>query len=53
MKISEKIAIIIGTVLFIIFVTGLAWSISTGLAGFARSIPILDNSDLLYIFTAL
>ena len=39
MKISEKIAILIGTLLFIIFVTGLAWSISTGLAGFARSIP--------------
>ena len=39
MKISEKIAIIIGAVLFVIFVTGLAWSISTGLAGFARSIP--------------
>ena len=39
MKISEKIAIIIGATLFVIFVTGLAWSISTGLAGFARSIP--------------
>jgi len=39
MKISEKIAILIGTVLFIVFVTGLAWSISTGLAGFVRSIP--------------
>ena len=39
MKISEKIAIIIGAILFVIFVTGLAWSISTGLAGFARSIP--------------
>ena len=39
MKTSEKIAILIGAVLFIIFVTGLAWSISTGLAGFARSIP--------------
>ena len=39
MKISEKIAIIIGAALFVIFVTGLAWSISTGLAGFARSIP--------------
>ena len=39
MKISEKIAILIGTVLFIVFVTGLAWSISTGLSGFARSIP--------------
>ena len=39
MKISEKIAIIIGAALFVIFVTGLAWSISTGLAGFERSIP--------------
>ena len=39
MKTSEKIAIIIGAALFVVFVTGLAWSISTGLAGFARSIP--------------
>jgi len=39
MKISEKIAILIGVLLFVIFVTGLAWSISSGLAGFARSIP--------------
>ena len=39
MKISEKIAILIGAALFVIFVTGLAWSISTGLAGLARSIP--------------
>ena len=39
MKISEKIAIIIGAVMFVIFVTGLAWSISTGLAGIVRSIP--------------
>ena len=39
MKIGEKIAILIGALLFVIFVTGLAWSISTGLAGFARSIP--------------
>ena len=39
MKTSEKIAILIGAALFVIFVTGLAWSISTGLAGFARSIP--------------
>jgi len=39
MKISEKIAIIIGAALFVIFVTGLAWSISTGLAGFWRGIP--------------
>ena len=39
MKTSEKIAIIIGAALFVVFVTGLAWSISTGLAGFVRSIP--------------
>ena len=39
MRISEKITIIIGAILFVIFVTGLAWSISTGLAGFVRSIP--------------
>ena len=39
MKMSEKIAILIGAALFVIFVTGLAWSISTSLAGFARSIP--------------
>ena len=39
MKTSEKIAIIIGAALFVVFVTGLAWSISTGLAGFQRSIP--------------
>ena len=39
MKIGEKIAILIGALLFVTFVTGLAWSISTGLAGFVRSIP--------------
>tara|TARA_Y100000590_G_scaffold420938_1_gene524130 strand:- start:1238 stop:1426 length:189 start_codon:yes stop_codon:yes gene_type:complete len=39
MKLSEKITIIIGASLFTIFVTGLAWSISTGLAGFVRGIP--------------
>ena len=39
MKLSEKIAIIFGAALFVIFVTGLAWSISTGMAGFERSIP--------------
>ena len=39
MKISEKIAILIGAALFVIFVTGLAWSISTGLAGFWRGLP--------------
>ena len=39
MKLSEKITIIIGISLVSIFVTGLAWSISTGLAGFYRGIP--------------
>tara|TARA_B100001996_G_C18438126_1_gene507275 strand:+ start:309 stop:497 length:189 start_codon:yes stop_codon:yes gene_type:complete len=39
MKLSEKITIIIGVTLISVFVTGLAWSISTGLAGFWRSLP--------------
>ena len=39
MKFSEKIAIFIGVALVSIFVMGLAWSISTGLAGFWRSVP--------------
>jgi len=39
MKLSEKITIIIGVTLFAVFVTGLAWSISTGLAGFWRGLP--------------
>ena len=39
MKLSEKITIIIGVSLVAIFVIGLAWSISTGLAGFWRGIP--------------
>ena len=39
MKLSEKITIIIGLALVTIFVTGLAWSISTGLAGFWRGLP--------------
>ena len=39
MKLSEKLTIIIGIVLFSIFVIGLAWSISTGLAGFWRGFP--------------
>ena len=39
MKLSEKITIIIGITLVAIFATGLAWSISTGLAGFWRGIP--------------
>ena len=39
MKFSEKITIIIGIGLDAIFVIGLAWSISTGLAGFWRGLP--------------
>ena len=39
MKLSEKITILIGIALVTIFVTGLAWSISTGLAGFWRGLP--------------
>jgi hypothetical protein len=39
MKISEKLTIILGILLFAAFVIGLAWSISTGLAGFWRGLP--------------
>jgi hypothetical protein len=39
MKISEKLTIILGILLFTTFVIGLAWSISTGLAGFWRGLP--------------
>ena len=39
MKLSEKITIVIGILLVGTFVTGLAWSISTGLAGFWRGLP--------------
>jgi hypothetical protein len=39
MKITEKITIILGTLLFATFVISLAWSISTGLAGFWRGLP--------------
>ena len=39
MKLTEKMTIIIGVLLITIFVTGLAWSISTGLAGFWRGLP--------------
>ena len=53
MKLSEKITIIIGVTLFVVFVTGLAWSISTGLAGFWRGLPfwviILICSYLLIV----
>ena len=39
MKLCEKITIIIGIGLVATFVIGLAWSISTGLAGFWRGLP--------------
>ena len=39
MKLSEQITIFIGIALVGIFVIGLAWSISTGLAGFWRGLP--------------
>ena len=42
MKLSEKITILIGVALISTFVIGLAWSISTGLAGFWRGLPFWD-----------
>ena len=39
MKISEKLTIIIGVILVAIFLIGLAWSISSGLAGFYKGLP--------------
>ena len=39
MKLSEKITIFLGIAFVGIFVIGLAWSISTGLAGFWRGLP--------------
>ena len=39
MKLSEKFTILLGIVLVGTFVTGLAWSISTGLAGFWNGLP--------------
>ena len=39
MKLSEKLTIFIGITLITIFVIGLAWSISTGLAGFWKGLP--------------
>ena len=39
MKLSEKITIFVGIALVAIFVLGLAWSISTGLAGFWKGLP--------------
>ena len=39
MKSSEKFTIFLGIILVAIFVIGLAWSISTGLAGFWKGLP--------------
>ena len=39
MKLSEKFTIFFGIALVSIFVIGLAWSISTGLAGFWKGLP--------------
>ena len=39
MKLSEKLTIFIGIAFVTIFVIGLAWSISTGLAGFWKGLP--------------
>ena len=39
MKLSEKLTILIGVLLVAIFLIGLAWSISTGLAGFYKGLP--------------
>ena len=39
MKLSEKFTIFMGIALVAIFVIGLAWSISTGLAGFWKGLP--------------
>ena len=39
MKLSEKITIFVGIALVSTFVLGLAWSISTGLAGFWNGLP--------------
>ena len=39
MKLSERLTIIIGIILVATFLIGLAWSISTGLAGFYKGLP--------------
>ena len=39
MKFSEKSAVLIGVILVGTFLIGLAWSISTGLAGFYKGLP--------------
>ena len=39
MRLSEKLTILIGILLVATFLIGLAWSISTGLAGFYKGMP--------------
>ena len=39
MRLNEKLTIIIGVMLVAVFLIGLAWSISTGLAGFYKGLP--------------
>ena len=39
MRLSEKLTILIGIILVGTFLIGLAWSISTGLAGFYKGLP--------------
>ena len=39
MKLSEKFTIFLGITLVSVFVIGLAWSISIGLAGFWKGLP--------------
>ena len=39
MKFSEKLTILISVILVAVFLVGLAWSISTGLAGFYKGLP--------------
>ena len=39
MRLSEKLTIVIGILLVAVFLIGLAWSISTGLAGFYKGLP--------------
>ena len=39
MRLSEKLTILLGILLVAIFLIGLAWSISTGLAGFYKGLP--------------
>ena len=51
MKLSEKFTIFVGIVLVGTFVLGLAWSISTGLAGILEWVTFLDYSYILSLFT--